>query len=99
MMMMDMDNDSQINITSDFTIDSVMTNFRDIIIKRYEFFRNLCTFINIISRFNDKVQISRHVADEINSRYFELSFNNLSSYHFLKWLSEIYPFYVSKTKL
>jgi hypothetical protein len=80
-------------------MDGVMANFRDIVIKRYSFFRNLSIFINIIFRFNDKVQMSRQLVEEIYHKYFEISFSYLNSYYFLKWFSEIYPFNISKAQM
>jgi hypothetical protein len=80
-------------------MDSVIANFRDLVINRYDFFRNLTIFINIIFRFNDKVQISRQLAEEIYHKYFDISFNYLNSYYFLKWFTEIYPFNITKNQM
>jgi hypothetical protein len=44
-----------LTVTSDFTVDGALACFKDIIIKRHEFFRNLSIFINIIAKFYDKV--------------------------------------------
>lgn len=92
------DNDT-IFINSEFTLDSVIANFRDLVLNRYEFFRNLCIFINIIFRFNDKVQITRQLAEETYHKYFDICFNYLNSYYFLKWFTEIYPFSITKNQM
>lgn len=44
-----------LRITSELTIDSVIANFRDLVYKRFDFFKNLCVFLNIINKYSNKV--------------------------------------------
>lgn len=44
-----------LSVTSDLTVDSVLSSLRHLVQKRIEFFRNMCIFINIIAKFYDKV--------------------------------------------
>ena len=93
---MDVEADSNLVVTSEFTIHSVLASFRHLIGKRYDFFRNLCVFINLVDRFNEKLHVSRQVSDETAQNYFVLSLNMMNSYAYLKWLSEVYPLRVEK---
>lgn len=44
-----------LRITSELTIDSVIASFRDMVHKRFDFFKNLCVLLNIINKYSNKV--------------------------------------------
>jgi hypothetical protein len=84
-------------ITSDFTVNSMLISFRNLITRRYDFLCNFCVLINIIHKFNDKLEISLRVADEIKQKFYEPSIKLLHSYEYLKWLNDLYPIYINKS--
>jgi hypothetical protein len=90
-------NGHQTLVTSEFTLNTVLASFRNLISKRCEFFRNLCIFINLVDRFNEKLHVSRQISTETFQAFFSISLNTMNSYCYLKWLSEVYPLRVEKS--
>ncbi|CAF0770482.1 unnamed protein product [Brachionus calyciflorus] len=83
---------SFLKITSDFTNDSIVYSMRDLFLKRFDFFRNLSVFVNVVFKYSNKIDISNTNANNINQLYFEQSIKNMASYLYLKWLADIYPY-------
>ncbi|RMZ93715.1 hypothetical protein BpHYR1_037211 [Brachionus plicatilis] len=59
-----MDTDSNsVRITSELTIDSMIASFRDLVHKRFDFFRTLCVLLDIITKY-----YSKGLVDYVNNR-------------------------------
>ena len=86
-------------LRSEFTINFVLSSFYHRVLNRYQFLKSLTILINIIRRCYENLDIPREVSDEINMKYFETIISYLNGYEYLKWLSSIYPSYVTKQEL
>ena len=94
---MEVESDHNNQTTSEFTLNSVLASFRNLTNRRYEFFRNMCIFLSLIDRFNEKLHVSRQISTEACQSFFGATLNSMNSYAYLKWLSEAYPLRVDKS--